>query len=72
MAIHIPSKTLYLMFSAILRHMRYPNAPNILSKNNPAFNELHNTLDGIFKKKTLRADGVGAAPKHAEPFSKEE
>ncbi len=67
-----PPKTLYLMFSAILRYMRSinPEAPNILAKNNPAFSQLHNTLDGIFKK--LRAEGVGATSKNAEPFTKEE
>ncbi len=66
-----PPKTLYLMFSA-LRYMRSinPEAPNILAKNNPAFSQLHNTLDGIFKK--LRAQGVGATSKHAEPFTKDE
>ncbi len=67
-----PPKSLYYMFCAILRYMHSinPSAPNFLSKDDPIFTEFHNTLDGIFKK--LRAEGVGASPKHAKPFSKEE
>ena len=67
-----PPKTLYMMLSGILRYMRSvkPDCPNILSKENHFFTDLHNTVDGVFRK--LRAQGVGANPKHTQPFNKEE
>ena len=64
-----PPKTLYLIFSGILRYMRAINS-NILSKKYHTFDGLHNTLDRMFRK--LRSEGVGAVQKHAEPFNKDE
>jgi len=67
-----PPKTLYMLFSGLLRYMRSinPECPNILSKECHLFNGLHNTLDGLFRK--LRAEGVGSSSKNAEPFTKDE
>ncbi len=67
-----PPKTLYLLFSSLLRYMRSkkPECPNILSKDCHLFDGLHNTLDGLFRK--LRSEGVGSSSKNAEPFTKEE
>ena len=47
-----------------------PQCPNIFAKKDPRFRELHNTLDGLFRK--LRSEGVGSVKRSAEPFTKKE
>ena len=42
-------------------------APNIFDKDNPAFRDLHFTMDLLYRQ--LRAEGVGAEKHSAEPFT---
>ena len=68
-----PPATRQLLLSGILRYMRSidpQKAPNIFEKKNPAFKDLHSTMDSVYKK--LRSDGVGAEKHSAVPFSKME
>ena len=43
---------------------------NIFAKGNPAFRDLHYTMDSLYRR--LRAEGVGAEKHSAEPFTKED
>ena len=65
-------KTLYAILTGILRYMKEDDDanPNFLNKEDGRFKKLHNTIDSVFRK--LRASGVGAEKKTAEPFTKEE
>ena len=66
-----PPSTLQSLLSGLLRYMRSVDekrAPNIFAKSNPAFKELHCTMDSVYKQ--LCSDGVGAEIHSAEPFSK--
>ena len=67
-----PAKSLYLLLTGIVRHMRTlnPSCPNVLDTTNTEFSSLHNALDNIFRE--LRALGVGSVSKQAETFSKDE
>lgn len=67
-----PPKTFYSLLTGLLRHMRNinTNCPNFLAKNHPMFKDLHNTIDGLFRK--LRSEGVGSSKNSSEPFSKHE
>ena len=67
-----PAKSLYLLLTGVLRHMRTLNVdcPNFLDTNDKGFAKFHACLDNIFRD--LRATGVGSSTKHAEPFTKEE
>ena len=67
-----PPKTLYQLFSGLLRHMRTvnPNAPNFLDKSNHTFRKLHNVIDNLFKE--LSKEGVATQTKHTEIVTKEE
>ena len=51
-----------------MRSVDPQKAPNIFEKKNPAFKELHSTIDFIYRK--LRSDGVGAEKHSAVLFSK--
>ena len=64
-------KSLYLLLSGILRHMRSlnPACPNFLNTEDHQFSRFHHTLDNVLRK--LRSDGVGV-PKQAEVFTKED
>ena len=65
-----PPSTIQSLLSGILRYMRSiddTRAPNIFAKNDPAFRELHFTMDSVYQK--LREDGVGAQKHSAEPFT---
>ena len=55
-----PPKSLYLLLTGLLRHMRSknPNCPNFIETNQPEFISLHNAMDNVFRK--LRAEGVQA------------
>ena len=66
-----PPSTLQSLLSGILRHMRSidpTHAPNIFDKGNPAFRDLHCTMDSLYRQ--LRAEGVGAEKHSVEPFTK--
>lgn len=68
-----PPKSLYLLMTGLLRHMRSSlgdKCPNFLDTKLPSFEPLHNAMDNVFRQ--LRADGVGAESKATEVFSKEE
>lgn len=66
-----PAKTIYLLLTGLLRHMRSrnPKCPNFLEMNDQKFASLHNALDNIFRD--LRAKGAGAQSCQTEAFSKE-
>ncbi len=69
--IHSQPSTLQSLFSGILRHMQSidpTHAPNIFNKGNPAFRDLHCTMDSLYRQ--LCAEGVGAEKHSAEPFTK--
>ena len=68
-----PPATLQSLLSGLLRHMRNideSRAPNILASDNPAFKELHYTMDSLYKQ--LGSDGVGSEKNSAQPFTKED
>ena len=67
-----PPKTVYLLLSGLLRHMRSRNAscPNFLDTSNPNFATFHNALDNVFRD--LRSKGVGAQVRQTEAFSRED
>ena len=67
-----PPSTLYQLLVGILRHMRIENSscPNFLDKRDPAFKQLHGTLDSHFRK--LHESGLGRKVKHAELITKED
>ena len=67
-----PSKTVYLLLSGILRHMRTinPLCPNFLDTSNLSFSSFHTALDNIFRD--LRLKGVGSGSKVTEAFTKDE
>lgn len=64
-------KSLYLLLSSILRHMRSlnPACPNFLNTEDHQFSRFHHTLDNVLRK--LWSDGVGV-PKQVEVFTKED
>ena len=64
-----PPKTLYLLLTGILRHMRSKNAvcPNFLDT---LFVSFHNSLDNVLRDLHMR--GVGAESKQTEAFLKTE
>ena len=64
-------KSLYLLLSGILQHMRNlnPACPNFLNIDDHQFATFHHTLDNVLRK--LRLDGVGV-PKQPEVFTKED
>ena len=67
-----PPKTIYLLLSGLLRHMRTHNPAclNFLDTENKDFLKLHTAVDNVFRQ--LRSDGVGSSSKRAEIFTKEE
>ena len=68
-----PPSTLQSLLSGLLRHMRSVDAtqaPNIFDKSDPAFKELHSTMDSLYRK--LRAAGIGAEKHSAKPFTKQD
>ena len=67
-----PPKTIYLLLTGLLRHMRSRNAacPNFLDTSDPSFAAFHNALDNVFRG--LRTRGVGAQARQTEAFSKED
>ena len=67
-----PSKTIYLLLTGLLRHMRSRNicCPNFLDTSNHDFASFHNALDNVFRD--LRTRGVGAQARQTEAFSKED
>ncbi len=67
-----PPKTLYALLTGLWRHMKEldENAPNILNTEDTQFKKLHHTIDTVFRK--LRAAGVVADKRSAEPFSKDD
>ena len=67
-----PPKTLYLLLTGILRHMRSRNAvcPNFLDTQDPSFASFHNALDNVLRD--LRVRGIGAERRQTETFSKDD
>ena len=67
-----PPKTMYLLLTGILRHMRSKNpaCPNFLDTHDPLFSSFHNALDNVLRD--LRAKGIGAESRQTEAFSKVE
>ena len=65
-----PPSSIYQLLTALLRIMRASNSlsPNFLDKKNPAFKQLHNTLDVHFRH--LHETGLGKRVKHAEVITK--
>ena len=53
-----------------MRSIDESRAPNIFASDNPAFKELHYTMDSLYKQ--LRSDGVGSEKHSAQPFTKED
>ena len=55
-----PPKSLYMLLTGLLRHMRSknPTCPNFLETNQLEFVSLHNAMDNVFRK--LRVEGVQA------------
>ena len=53
-----------------MRNIDESRAPNIFASDNPAFKELHYTMDSLYKQ--LRSDGVGSEKNSAQPFTKED
>ena len=66
------AKSIYLLLSGILRHMRTlnPLCPNFLDTTNLSFSHFHTTVDNIFR--TLWMKDVGSQSKITEAFTKEE
>ena len=67
-----PPAILQSLLSGLLCHMRSTDesrAPNIFASDNPAFKELHYTMDSLHKQ--LRSKGVGSEKNSAQPFTKE-
>ena len=64
-----PPKTLYLLLTGLLRHMRYRNVtcPNVLDTKDPQFSSFHNSLDNVLRDLRTRAE-----TQQTEAFSKEE
>ena len=50
-----------------MRSIDPTRAPNIFDKGNPAFRNLHSTMDSLYRQ--LRAESVGAEKHSAEPFT---
>ena len=67
-----PPSSIYQLLTSLLCVMRAsnPKSPNFLDKKNPAFKQLHGTLDVHFRR--LHETGIGRRVKHAEVISKEE
>lgn len=68
-----PPATLQSLLSGLLRHMRSideSRAPNIFASDNPAFKELHYTINSLYKQ--LCSDGVVSEKQSAQPFTKED
>ena len=67
-----PPKTIYLLLTGLLRHMRSRNVtcPNFLDTSDARFVTFHNALDNILRD--LRMRGVGAQTRQTEAFSKED
>ena len=67
-----PPKTLYLLLTGILRHMRSRNdvCPNFLDTQAPSFASFHNALDNVLRD--LRVRGIGAESQQTETFSKDD
>ena len=65
-----PLSTLYQLLGGILRHVRNKNAtcPNFLDKRDLSFEQLHGTLDSLFRK--LHEAGIGRKVKHTEVSQK--
>ena len=68
-----PPATLQSLLSGLLRHMRSideSRAPNIFASDNPAFKELHYTMDSLYKQ--VCSDRVGSEKHSAQLFTKED
>ena len=67
-----PPKTLYLLLTGILRHMRSKNTvcPSFLDTQDPSFASFHNALDNVLRD--LHVRGIGAETRQTEAFSKDE
>ena len=67
-----PPKSIYLLLTGILRHMRTlnPICPNFLDMADPCFSSFHAALDNVLHE--LWSDGVGSKSKEAEIFTKSE
>ena len=67
-----PPKSLYLLLTGLLRHMRSNNpvCPNFLDTNQLEFVSFHNAMDNVFRK--LRVQGVCSVSKSTEAFTKDE
>ena len=67
-----PPKSLYVLLTGLLRHMRSknPTCPNFLETNQLEFVSLHNAMDNVFRK--LHVEGVQAESRSMEAFNKEE
>ena len=64
-----PPSTLQSLLSGLQQHMRSIDdmrAPNIFTKNDPSFRELHCTMDSLYRKS--RSESIGAEKHSAEPF----
>ena len=66
---HQPSSHCFLDSCATCDQL-IPNMSNIFAKGNPAFRDLHYTMDSLYRR--LRAEGVGAEKHSAEPFTNED
>lgn len=67
-----PPKTVYLLLTGLLRHMRTlnPDCPNFLDTNDQRFATFRSALDNVLRE--LRAQGMGATSRQTEAFSREE
>ena len=67
-----PPKTLYLLLTGILRHMRSRNTacPNFLDTQDPSFSSFHNASDNVLRD--LHVRGIGAETRPTEAFSKDD
>lgn len=60
-----PATTLYQLLCGLncFMHSVDPRAPNLVDVKNPDFQQLHSTMDSVFR--SLRMEGVGVQVKHA-------
>ena len=68
-----PPKTIYLLLTGLLRHMRSRNpiCPNFLDTSDPRFSTFHNALDNVLRDLCVRAIGAQTRETEAEEEEKD-